>query len=720
MPLLLLVMLCFAAVSMPAGYLVLRAAGLPRGWSVCGSALAGIATVNIIGFVYSFLGVISTPLTVLAPAIVLPAVVVVVRMLCRRTTREHHTIADIPLLHMLGYLAAGCVGVYFFFVGRLPWENYLIQVSDMPFHINLIQSMAESGRFSSLHVGAYLAPEDALINPLPGGGFYPAGWHVLCALVMQITHADGGVILNGANAFFIAWVYPLAMCALITSIFPTSPRAQLIGTLTCISFVAFPWILLIFGGIYPNLAGFCTISFPMALFVLFFSNKLQVKESISLVVCFLISVIGQVLLHPNTIFTAIVILVPFVTHVLWAELHVERKVRLLVTFAAIVAFLLFVAVVWLGFYSMPAFKGLFEFTRAPFAKPFQELFNIVGLSYAFMGSFDYAFQIPLAIFVIIGAVRALYSSKTRWLPFSYAICCAIMFMGAVTGSKLRKLICGVWYTDPNRLAAMAVLAAIPLAVLGIEWVFEMILERVEHYNKARNHTTHVWAVVTACTLLYAFITFGNNLRTPGSFHTENDVIENSNILNSSSEIQEYVVGMQEEPNIHLPFGDFRDHFDETCSQNVPLALNEQEFLDKVKAVVGPDDLVINVPIDGSYFAYGYTGLRLYYREIGGYRDLSLGPAEAKEAFSETDESVLIRTSLSSIAANSQVKEAVESIGARYVLVLSTTNSEESFIGGRGGFHPWDFVGISSITHETPGFTLVLSQGDLALYRIDGE
>ena len=50
--------------------------------------------------------------------------------------------------------------------------------------------------------------------------------------------------------------------------------------------------------------------------------------------------------------------------------------------------------------------------------------------------------------------------------------------------------------------------------------------------------------------------------------------------------------------------------------------------------------------------------------------------------------------------------------------MSTVNSEGSFIGGRGGYKPESFSGITSITRETPGFTLVLAQGDLALYRID--
>ena len=175
---------------------------------------------------------------------------------------------------------------------------------------------------------------------------------------------------------------------------------------------------------------------------------------------------------------------------------------------------------------------------------------------------------------------------------------------------------------------------------------------------------------------------------------------------------------QQSPSVHTPFGDFRDHFDRTCQSNVPIALNEQEFLKEVQQVVGPEDLVINNPIDGSYFAYGYTGLRCYYRKIDGFRNLDPKPGDAPDDSSETQESVLIRTRLRDIATDEQVREAVAATGARYVLVMSTVNSEGSFIGGRGGYKPESFSGITSITRETPGFTLVLAQGDLALYRID--
>lgn len=46
--------------------------------------------------------------------------------------------------------------------------------------------------------------------------------------------------------------------------------------------------------------------------------------------------------------------------------------------------------------------------------------------------------------------------------------------------------------------------------------------------------------------------------------------------------------------------------------------DELSFLNDVSRVVGQDALVINVPFDGSAFAYPTYGLNLYYRTIVGY------------------------------------------------------------------------------------------------------
>ena len=118
-------------------------------------------------------------------------------------------------------------------------------------------------------------------------------------------------------------------------------------------------------------------------------------------------------------------------------------------------------------------------------------------------------------------------------------------------------------------------------------------------------------------------------------------------------------------------------------------------------------LVVNNPMDGSFLAYGIYDLRVYYRNFVGFG-----------GDNETDESKAIRLHLSEYATNVEVQEAVEKVDAKYVIVLRGSEDEASFIDLRDDYDPTLFCGITSITEETPGFSLVLKTGFMELYEIE--
>ncbi len=133
---------------------------------------------------------------------------------------------------------------------------------------------------------------------------------------------------------------------------------------------------------------------------------------------------------------------------------------------------------------------------------------------------------------------------------------------------------------------------------------------------------------------------------------------------------------------------------------------EKAFVQQVKQTVPADALIINVPDDGSAFAFAADDLRTYFRYTREY-DVS----------SETPESCIIRNSLRTIADNGYVQEAVESIGAEYVLQLDQgepdVESPHLFTYENG--KKWR--GIDGIRDDTPGFEVVLAEGDMRLYKI---
>lgn len=61
--------------------------------------------------------------------------------------------------------------------------------------------------------------------------------------------------------------------------------------------------------------------------------------------------------------------------------------------------------------------------------------------------------------------------------------------------------------------------------------------------------------------------------------------------------------------------------------------------------------------------------------------------------------------------NNDVLDAIQKTDARYVLILDETVNV-------GYFDPSEWKGILNITEETPGFTCLISDGEMRLYLID--
>ena len=160
-------------------------------------------------------------------------------------------------------------------------------------------------------------------------------------------------------------------------------------------------------------------------------------------------------------------------------------------------------------------------------------------------------------------------------------------------------------------------------------------------------------------------------------------------------------------SVRTTFGDFRSIIKQEYLKQIPLDTPEQSFLDKVVKTIPEGELVLNNPMDGSFLAYGSDGLRVYYRDFTKFHNEGL----------DSEESKIIRKHLCEISRNDEVQRAVESTGAHYVLVMSEQFSAESFIALRNDYQNDEFSGISSITPDTPGFELVLQDGELALYKI---
>lgn len=687
------------------GTLLLISCGFAPVWSVCIAPLVTTGVLSVVGQLYASLSISANPVLMLAPILLLAALLWV--LVGRKKTE--HTMPNMPLWIPALYVTMGLALGLTFFLSRLTVEDIFLQAYDVTEALNLIRSFADSGHFSSLDTGFYLAAGEQAIDPFPGTIFYPATWHILCAIVVQMTGCSVPLAVNASLYFFVAVVYPLGMAALMQSVFPEKPGVVVSGALTCLGFVCFPWVFIIFGPIYPNLIAFTTIPSIVAVFFNLAARGHDTHERIVLALAFLASGMGLGLLHPNGIFATAIILVPYCAWRVWTETK-ERFGGFVAPSLAVAGLVAVFCGVWYFCFTLPAFQDIVWHVWPKYTKTFQAIVNIVTLSYTYKFWYEFAAQIPMGICVIVGTVWALYRREYRWMIGSYALACYVAFVCATREDSdlLRHIVAGFWYTDANRIAGLCVIAAVPLASMGLNWFYEQALQLVQHYN-ADKRPTSARRVAVVCAALFLLVNFLPEFDMPGSYYGlvindqyNKDPAESE--WEGASEIKQRALTRRFH-SVHTSFGDYRVAFDKKMAVANAISPEEVSFIKQVAEVVPTGDVVLNNPMDGSFLAYGIADVRVYYRNF------------VDNGFDETQQSQILRQRLADYPNDPEVQQAVADSNAKYVLILSTTGSKGSFINLRGDYSEEFYGGIRNVSEDNPGFELLLSEDDMRLYRI---
>ena len=672
--------------------LLLLGLGFDVFWSAMLSPLVSISLYAILGQVLALVGIASSAPVLMAP-ILLAALAA--WLLIRRKGRRVAT-PKVDRTTILLYLCVGLGLGTLVYLKNLPSPDALFQAFDTAQHLNVIQAFADSGRFSSLGVSAYLTAADKAICPAQTSGFYPAAWHAFCALAVQITSCKVTIAINASEFLMVAVAYPLGWAALLTLAFGGDRGKVRAGALVCMAFSSFPWQLIMFGPVYPNLIGFCILPSAMALFMLAFGG-LGRRTFVTSVIVLLPCLLGLALLHPNTIFTALVLLMFWCARCVRDSIarRLEGRTGRLGTmlpWLGWLAFMLLCLAFWVFCYRLPAFHEIVTHNWKTYATQPQMLYNLLAITYTNDFCYNVAPQFVLGALVVVGAVCAAMSSKTRWMTLTYLVAGFILFWVATyTGvpGRSRNLLGGFWYTDPMRLASMFVLASIPCASLGLAFVGQKVARLAGgRYDATRlaKRGVSLFAIVLAAFALVNYF--------PGFYRSPQEVRRDPKLQNA---------------DFHTAFGDLCYIVSDVYGGTSPLSQDEKDFLTKVATVVG-DDLVINDPSDGSLYAYGDYGIRTYYRSL-----------TIPGAGNETLDSQRIRTWLSHMGQSPDTRASLKRTGARYVLVMDDTDVPFSFINlrGTGSKSRADFHGIESVREDTPGLKLVLKSGsNLRLYKIE--
>ena len=681
------------------GGVILAPVRLSLSQTISCAPLISSALYSICAIAFAYLGFATSWVGILLPSCLVAALIsisyfVVLKI---RGSKPRDWKADIEhvfsvdrrgLVLLLLYIGLAVIVTVIVFVCSLDTAGSISQDYDNYSHLNSVRDLVENGFFYNINRESY-----------------PQGWHCLATLCASALGGQVPIAINAVNFVLLAAVLPSGVYALLSSIFPDDRKTLSAGALCSIAFAAFPWGLITFGPLYPNFAAHIMLPAAAALFLSIFERGAYSSVRMWRGSCFVLGFVSVVLLHQSAAFTGAVLLGPFCCSLIWHFDFGSRfgaRKRAAVNMAMVIAFVMCALLVWLALFRLPSLYGIVTFGWAPFQSVGQAIASVMTISFT-KGS---VVQPVLALSVLLGIFYCIASRRNLWLIVSYLLSSVIYVLCTAGEGVWQHLASGFWYNDSYRISAVLALACIPLAAVGMGALYKAYL-KVASYCGAQL-TDCSWASNSLKALFFALLIVGIYLPcvTTDARHgitTAFGLVKQDNSrLNSLA------------PDTNL--------YD----------TNEIAFVERVRDAVPDDAVILNLPYDGSIFSYGMNDLDVYFHSS--WLDLPW------DINADGGPESIVRSRLVDIATDPEVRNAVDEIGAEYVLLLDQgiesnlreLDEDPNEVGLQLGvgiewprsiyvntYTPEWWEGITSITDSTPGFEVVLSEGDMRLYRIVG-
>lgn len=662
------------------GLLILSALTSNRFVSLTCAPPVSVAVLILTGIAMSFAS-LGEPLLMLAIATLAALVIYLASSKVRRCAAGRNFSFDAKTLFGIAfYVIAAGFFAYLFFIRNLPSSTAFVQYDDNMTHLGAIKSMIDGGSLNIFTSNAYSATAYTEVPAHPSG-YYPAAYYLITSIAGSIPGVITSTAENATNIAFTITCFPLGTCALIDCLINRKDKWHhwaAASVLTC-AFIAFPLRMLTVHGAFPNFGAFCLTPSLCVIFIRMLNQILeQHSGAVPSAFGFVLASIGTAATHPNAIFFATVILLPYLIINFIPKL-IDEKIGSSKSAGRLVRAIQFgttavYVFAWVLLNRSNVLASIVQFNWSWSMTVTEKIKALLTCSYYFGVE-----QLPLAVLVAIGAASGIRSRDNRWVVISYLLCCALFCFGAVDSKLIKQLAIGFWYTDPERIAAMVSIAAVPVAAIGLSTSLDCIEKLLLRYvavsqtNERSPIAPNILAIFVLVALLY----------------------NTGDLCPSDSQASQWTIAM----------GQVRGVYNSESFQ--PYSEDEQAFVEKVKKYLSANELVINFPYDGSIFSYPINNLNVYYK--------------AKSLSNETAESQLIRTKLNRIATDSEVQNAVKAIGAKYVLILDRSGfrqiNETDANDGYINYQISQWSGFE-INDETPGFQPILKGRELRLYRID--
>lgn len=675
------------------GALCLVGSGMGMLTAISSAPLVSVFIYIALSIVTANVGIPANWVTVFFPALAISLIVLGLSRLKRRAGLHNDGDRGLSIygrfvstgkfdwLVFAAYLIVGITTVGIFFVKNLDGPSPIFQNFDNFQHLGSIQTLVATQRYTPFGGSLYDAAE-GFEAPINVASFYPSAWYILGAMVVSATGVSVPLAANVVNTVFSAIVFPAGSYLMMRALFITNRRPLLCGIIICMSFGVFPWGFLVFGPLYPNLMSYAMLPSCMALFILLFYPEIEVGRRIAIGTLMLVGVSAIVISQPNAVFTAAVFLAPFCVDRAVCAARLPRFSHHRAIWGLLFGVLAcgLIIGIWMLLYFAPPLQSVVQNNWAASYSRIQALWNVVTLHLTSRTSE----QFLLAAFVIVGVIYALRHARFRWMVASYLFATITYFVSTTSEGTLKHILAGFWYTDSFRLAANIAICGIPLAALGMWCSFALLcrcFSAIGSRLRKNGEPMHSARVIGATSLFasVAVILYLPSVALPGQ----------GPVTRAFGEVSSWVIKSYPTRGVNV------------------LDDAEIEFSKKALSLIPEGSLILNEPNDGTAFLYPLLNANLYYRYATGYG-----------GDNETEDSRLIRTGLSAISIDTDVREAIQELGARYVLILDMGGEwteDRHFLPESYDMEQW--VGFNSITDETPGFKVLLAEGDMRLYEI---
>ncbi|RIX26577.1 DUF6541 family protein [Amnibacterium setariae] len=679
-----------AAVLLPG--LALAAAARLRGIVALG--LAGPLGYAIIGITGVAAGAIGIPFG--WPAIAVTTAVLVVLAIAARAALRAAGAAPAPWdsWRPLGWapvvlgaaIATTAITVVAF--AHVPSPDRLTQTYDTVFHVNAAASIAETGDASSLHLYRLTHPGKQL-------AFYPAVWHSLTALASTTTGVDIAVAANATWIGTAGPVFSLGSAFVAAVVFgraglrrdDAAPvQRTLVATVAAVlasAFVAFPYLLLDFGTLYPN--GLAYTLLPAGLGIvaalLPFPERASWRPESAPVrwrtaLLLLGWGLAAAFAHPRSAVALLVLAAPLVVAWFAARMTAlsasgqrgRRRARLIWAVAVGAAVLLVVLAVLfvLHYYDVGTrpisdhLNGGPALARETF--PQALLQGLLATSLVVPGQTALPPSVLLAVVAFVGLLAALLRPGLRWVVVVYLGLVLLYGFAAGSDSDLAKIATGLWDKDKFRIIAILPTIGVPLVawtvVAGTAELTATLRSRRARRSDPRARTVVVaTAVVTAVVAVSAWT--GPAL---------------GGVSSAMGEV------------FALP---------QSQKGGLLVDADEMALLEAVPRFVPKGELIVGNPWNGSALAWALGGRRVLFPHLGGYWDY---------------DGRVIQRALDDWRTDDRVCPAVRAQNVRWVITDPGRLRGDRKAANR-------FSAIDRVVTKPGGAQLVASSGSTRLWRL---